>query len=427
MKNIIGGMKMKNVFSKICALALTVLILISITACKYQVNAQMLSDAYSRNVSGNFGVSNTFSDSAKSFAVRMFSEMISEDGENTLVSPLSAFYCIALLANGANGDTLTQIEQALDIDITTLNESAYAYMSGIYSDKKCKLSIANSIWYNNSDEKLNISPEFLQTNANWYNSEIFAADFDTATVKDINNWCKDKTFNMIEKIISQISPDTLMYLFNTIAFDSKWAEEYKKSQIQSGIFNNYNGTTSNVQMMHSSENIYFEYENAKGFAKNYAGEAYSFVGILPDESVDIYEFASKIDLEFWNNLLGSKTYCEVNLKMPEFTFETDIMDLTDMLKSMGITQIFDKSNANFTKMGTSSLGNLYVDTVFQKTYIDVSRNGTKAAAITGAGMGATSAEPSEIKSIVLDRPFVYAIIDNQTNIPLFMGITSTIQ
>lgn len=420
-------MKMKKIFSKICALALTVLMLVSITACKYQVNAQALSDAYARNVSGNFGVSDTFSDAAKSFAIRMFSDVMSADGENTLVSPLSAIYCIALLANGANGETLTQIEQALDIDLATLNESAYAYMNGIYSDKKCKLCLANSVWYNNSDEKLNISPEFLQTNANWYNSDIFAADFDSTTVKDINKWCSDKTFNMIEQIISQISPDTLMYLFNTIAFDSKWAQDYKNTQIKSGIFNNYNGTTSNVQMMHSSENIYFEYENAKGFAKNYAGDAYSFVGILPDESVDIYEFASSVDLEFWNNLLGSKTYCEVNLKMPEFAFETDIMDLTDMLKSMGITQIFDESNADFTKMGTSPLGNLYVDTVFQKACIDVSRNGTKAAVITGVGMDATSAEPGEIKSIILDRPFIYAIIDNQTNIPLFMGITSTIQ
>lgn len=418
---------MKSKFSKICALALVILMLSATVACTYQANAQTLSGNYKRNVSDNYTVSDAFANSAKSFAMRLFSETVASNGDNQLISPLSAFYCLALVANGADGETLSQIENALGIDINTLNESAYAFADSIYSDKKCKLSIANSVWYNNSDKKLNVNPDFLQNNANWYNSDIFAADFDEKTIKDINKWCDKETFGMIKEIISEISPETVMYLFNAIAFDSEWAEKYKETQIHNGVFNNYDNTTSNVKMLHSSESIYFEYDNAVGFAKNYAGNAYSFVGILPDETTDIYEFAKNMDINFWNNFSDSKIFCTVSLQMPEFTYETDIMDFTDAIKSMGITNAFNETLADLSKMGTSPLGNLYVNTVFQKAFIDVSRNGTKAAAITGADIKAESAGPYEIKNITLDRPFIYAIVDNKTNIPLFVGLTADIQ
>lgn len=417
---------MKNKFFKICALTLVILTLGTTVACKHQFNALMLSDGYKRNVYDNFTVSDAFCNSAKSFAMKLFSDTVSSDKENSLISPFSAFYCLALVANGADGETLSQIEQALNIDISTLNESAYAFANSIYSSSKCKFSLANSVWYNNSDAKLNVKPEFLQTNADWYSSDIFASEFDYQTIKDINNWCSDKTFNMINEIISEISPETIMYLFNAIAFDSEWAEKYKKSQIHDGIFRNYNGSTSDVEMLCSSENVYFEYENAVGFAKNYSGNAYSFIGILPDDSTDIYEFAGNMDVEFWNSFFNSKTFCSVNLNMPEFTFATELMDFTAELKNMGITKAFESSEADFRKMGTSPLGNIYVNSVFQKAFIEVSRNGTKAAAITGADMNAESAAPTEIKDIALDRPFIYAIVDNKTNIPLFIGITANI-
>lgn len=417
---------MKNRFKKICTLILVILTICATTACKYRADAQTLSDGYARNVSSNFTVSDAFLNTAKDFAVKLFSSTIPSDKGNSLVSPFSALCCLALVANGADGDTLCQIENALGIDIDTLNESAHAFINGIYSDKKCKLSIANSVWFNNSDKKLNVSSDFLQANADWYSSDIFSADFDEKTVKDINNWCSEKTSDMIKEIISEISPETIMYLFNTIAFDSEWAEKYKKEQIHDGIFKNYDNTVSDVKMMYSSETVYFEYADVTGFAKNYAGNAYSFVGILPDKTTDIYEFAQNVDVEFWNKFSESKTFCTVNLKMPEFTFETDITDFTDALKSMGITKAFDKFDADFTKMGTSPLGNLYVNTIFQKTFIDVSRNGTKAAAITGADIKAESAAPDEIKNITLDRPFIYAIIDNKTDVPLFIGITANI-
>lgn len=419
---------MKNIFSRIIALSLTVLVALSSASCTYQTaNADTLSASYKRNIAGNYTVSDTFTASANKFAMQLFSQSVSNNGNNVLISPLSAFCCLSLVANGANGNALTQIEQALTIDIEELNQSSYAFMNSIYSSKKCKLNIANSVWYNNSSDKLNVSPEFLQANANWYDSDIFAADFGEKTITDINNWCKNNTNGMIDSIISEIDPFTVMYLFNAIAFESEWAVQYKKNQINAGIFNNYNGTKANVQMMHSSENKYFEYGNAKGFAKNYSGDAYSFVGILPDEQTDIYEFAQNMNIQFWNNFLGSGTSCPVILKMPEFKFETDIINFDKALQGMGITDIFDSSKADFSKMGNSPLGNLYVSSVFQKAFIDVSRNGTKAAAITGADIKGESCAPIEEKYIVLDRPFIYAIIDNNTNIPLFIGITTSIQ
>lgn len=417
---------MRRTFLNSVTLLLAVLIIISSTACGYQANAKSLSAGYKRNISDDYTVSDVFTASVNKFAMSLFSQAVSSDDKNALISPFSAFCCLALITNGADGNTLSQLEQALGINVTKLNRSAYSFSNDLHSSKKCRLSIANSVWYNNSTDKLNVAPDFLQTNADWYDSDIFSADFDQKTVDDINSWCKENTNSMINNLISEIDPSTVMYLFNAIAFDSEWAEPYKKNQINAGYFRNHDGTSSPVEMMSSVESKYFKYYDAVGFAKNYSGNAYSFVGILPDEGTDIYEFARSMDLQFWNGFFDSKTLCNVNVRIPEYKYETDIMNFNEALQSMGITDIFDSSTANLSKMGSSPMGDLYLRSVFQKAVIDVSRNGTKAAAITSGSMNTKSCEPEE-RFVYLDRPFIFAIVDNSTNIPLFMGITANVQ
>lgn len=72
-------------------------------------------------------------------------------------------------------------------------------------------------------------------------------------------------------------------------------------------------------------------------------------------------------------------------------------------------------------MGSAERGNLYISDVLHKTFIEVGELGTKAGAVTSVEMSLTSA-PLEIKNVILNRPFVYAIIDNETNLPVFIGV-----
>jgi serpin B len=121
----------------------------------------------------------------------------------------------------------------------------------------------------------------------------------------------------------------------------------------------------------------------------------------------------------------SRTQAAVQVRIPEFTYDST-MNLTAPLQSMGMTNLFDGADADLSGIGSSAEGNLYCSGVYQKTYIEVNRNGTKAAAVTWGDVKCEAAAPIEPKQIYLDRPFVYAIVDNTTGLPLFVGVVTEI-
>jgi serpin B len=88
---------------------------------------------------------------------------------------------------------------------------------------------------------------------------------------------------------------------------------------------------------------------------------------------------------------------------------------------MGLEQMFDSSNADFSQMAEFKGGNIYVGAVLHKTYIEMAEKGTKAAAVTAEIMCGNALPPEDIKEVYLDRPFVYVIMDNETNMPIFVG------
>jgi serpin B len=315
------------------------------------------------------------------------------------------------------------MESVLGMTIADLNKALYAYTEGLYTDKDCKVSLANSIWYRDGGQ-FTVREEFLQTCADWYEAQQYAAPFDEQTRKDINTWVKKYTDGMIESILNDPIPaDAVMYLINTLVLDAKWEEEYEKKDIFPSDFTNLNGTETAVEMLCSEERTYLAVEGGQGFARPYKGGAYSFVGLLPDEGVNIYDFAASLDGKTWTALWADKTRGTVMVRIPEFTYDSD-MELTPVLREMGMTHLFDASAADLSGLGQSGMGNLYCSGVWQKTFIEVNRNGTKAAAVTWGEVKCESAAPIETKYVYLDRPFVYAIVENETGLPLFVGVVT---
>ena len=103
-------------------------------------------------------------------------------------------------------------------------------------------------------------------------------------------------------------------------------------------------------------------------------------------------------------------------------FETEYsIELSDTLKSMGMELPFDGDHAEFSGIGTSRIGNLYIGRVLHKTYISVAEDGTRAGAATAVEVAEESAMIEEPKHVTLDRPFIYLLIDCETNLPFFIG------
>lgn len=360
-----------------------------------------------------------YNTSARDFAIQLLKSS-NEDGESILISPLSVLYALAMTANGAEGETRAQIEEAIGMTVEELNAYLYSYMRCLPRGKKYKVDIANSIWINDA-KRFSPNQSFLQANADYYGADIYKVKFNSRALENINDWVNDKTDGMIPKILNDIPEDAIMYLINALVFEAEWSGKYTKEAVRNGRFTKENGKKQTVKFMYSTEHSYIEDENATGFIKYYNSSKYAFVALLPNEDVTVSEYLSALDGKSLSEMLDNKKHTTVKASIPKFEIEYE-NDIADVLKSMGITDAFDGSIANFDRIGKSEAGNIHISRVIHKTYIRVNEIGTKAGAVTSVEM--TDGEviiPDEIKTVYLDRPFVYMIIDCENNIPLFMG------
>ena len=353
------------------------------------------------------------------FAIRLFKESM-ETGENTLISPLSVLVALSMTANGADNETLSQMESVLGMPIDQLNTWISTYMANLPEEEKYKLSLANSIWFTD-DERFTVNQDFLQTNADYYGADIYRAPFDDDTCKDINKWVKDNTDGMIKNILDQILQEAVMYLINALAFDAEWQDIYFESQVREGEFTTENGDVRNVDMMYSEENKYLEDKHATGFIKYYKDRKYAFAALLPKEGTTVSEYIASLDGEHLNNLLTNAKSAFVNTSIPKFETEYDV-EMSAVLSGMGMPDAFSGATADFSKLGHSTAGNIFINRVLHKTFISVDERGTKAGAATVVEMNDESAMIIEDpKQVFLDRPFVYMLIDCETNLPFFIG------
>ena len=375
----------------------------------------------------------TFTRTHAAFMVDIFKNGLKK-GENSLVSPVSVLAALAMTANGARGETLSEMRKTLSrgLDGEELNAYLAAYLEQIVNDESAKIEIANSIWFRENADARKANPdapqaftpnkEFLQTNADIFGADIYAAPFDKGTVAEINNWVKEKTNGMIDGIIEELDPLAVMQIINALTFDAEWKAKYtKEDQISKGEFTAYGGRKRNVKFMFSEEKSYIQFSDAEGFIKPYKGGRFAFMALLPNEGVDIYDFIDGLNGENLLHIIDNARERTVYAKMPKFGFEYEV-SLVDALKAMGMETAFDAKLADFSGLGESVYGNIAIDNVLHKTYIEVGEQGTRAGAVTSVMPAPASAEIVEAPvRITLDRPFMFAIIDTQTRLPLFIG------
>lgn len=363
------------------------------------------------NVSGK-NADDTFINAQVDFAVNLFKKTVSVDkNKNVLISPLSATLALAMTFNGADGETKKEFERLMgNITVEQLNEYLYSYINNL-DDSEIKLNIANSIWVKNG---FTIKEDFLKANKNYYNSEVFGADFNSDTVNDINKWASDNTDNMIDNLASNddITKNTVMCLINALLFDADWENQYSHSDATQ-TFTNINGEKKTVQTLKCSAYTYYDNEKATGFKKNYANNNFSFVALLPDGNIN--DYVSNLNGKELLETLNNPQEVTANTQMPEFTYECNY-DMINLLSPLGVVSAFDESKADFSKISND----LYISKSIQKTKISVNEVGTKAAAVSATFMTKGFMSDREYE-VILDRPFIYMIVDNRTNLPIFIG------
>lgn len=414
---------MKARAHRFLAMAISILLLaslvVNLSGCAGKVQAADLMKGMRANPVGGLPADTRFIENTAEFSLKLFKKSIDPE-KNSLISPLSVLLALAMTANGASTATLAEMEAVLggDIPLAELNEYLYSYVESLPSTKKVKLSIANSIWFRNDENRLQVEPDFLQTNADYYRAAAYKAAFDQQTLKDINSWVKDNTDGMIDKILEQILDEAVMYLINAIVFDAEWKEIYNKNNMRQGEFTAADGSRQTVEFMSSEEALYLDDGRATGFIKPYADDKYSFVALLPNEGIGLQDYLADLSGENFLRFLDEAQEITVSATMPKFRYAYTVQ-MNDCLKEMGMPAAFSASQADFSRLGRSSRGNIFIGEVLHKTFIAVDERGTKAGAVTKVEM--QDEAYIETKVVILDRPFVYAIIDNATKLPLFIG------
>ena len=354
-----------------------------------------------------------FAKASTQLALDLFKAAIAEDeDENVLVSPLSVQMALAMTANGAAGKTLEEMETVLGgIKIADLNRYLYTYNKGLPTEETCSVKSVNGIWFRNG---LNVKQPFLKTNAEYYGAAAYESAFDAQTVKDINSWVSKQTDGLIDSLVDEIDNDDMMYLVNALLFEASWASKFSEKETRLGTFVTEDGKERKVAMLYNRyETCRLGDDKAEGFAKGYKGGKYSFVAMLPNEGISVDEYIQSLTVDGVRTMLQTPTTRETfALLFPKFDVEYEF-EMEDTLQALGMKTAFD-GGANFSGIAN---GALWLDEVLQKTAISVSETGTKAAAATQVRVTKGMAK----SKIEFTRPFVYMIVDNEADMPLFIG------
>lgn len=361
---------------------------------------------------------------------------IGSEQQDFFISPLSASFALAMLANGAAGETQVQILDMLGYDTTSLAE-LNDYHSELLTvlpklETSTKVDIANAIFVQND---FPISTTYKQDMQDQYKAKVQNVDFSApATVDLINKWASANTNKRIKKIVSpgDFTSGTSMVLANALSFIGKWDKKFDSSATKKENFNNADGTTTEVDMMHITEDF------TAGRAHNYyvlqmpyKNKAYEMVVLLPVKGADISDVLDSLDAETWLQSASSGNVYddeisgiftrEVSVKMPKFTYEYN-RDLTNDLQRLGMKNAF-QTTADFSVMSPET--GIMVSKVCQNTYLSIDEQGTEAHAVTGIIMGPTDAGPDPNGMyFYVDEPFIFFIRERACGTILFAGIRS---
>jgi len=329
-----------------------------------------------------------------------------KDNENMVISPLSIWFAAEMLADATGGETRKQIIEKLlgteSIDVKGSKD----------------LHIANTM-FGKTELADHVKQTFVDLLNDKYNAGLIASD---NVPKDVNRWVKKNTLGLIKEIMDPKS-SAVFGIANAIAFKEKWADPFDVDEDETMIFRNTDGTEKRIVPLQSWESRYVENASFEGFIKSYAHDnKYVFMAVLPkDREKALKEVLQDADFEeLYKNI--SQDY-DVVVKMPAFKAESSY-EIKDYFENIGIKEVFTDS-ADFS--GMSDLW-LKADKISHKATIDVNENSTVGTAATVVEVLVGSAwYPREIKNLDFNRPFMYAIVDRETGLPVFTGTINKVE
>lgn len=348
------------------------------------------------------------------FALSFFKNVdkTSKPGENIVVSPYSAGVALSMVAEGAEGQTRVEFDNALNGCLFKAED--------LGSNDTVTVKSANSVWVTDDFSLRNRYVSLLEKDFDAFITTLNFAD--PVTVKAINNWCAENTNYKITEIIDRINPGTVMMLVNALYFNAPWEEAFLEKNTKEGVFHAYSGDVQVPMMSQTARFNYAEYQGCQLVELPYQGGRYAMYVALPASGMSVDQIIPYINETLYTQAMDMMAPAKVRLTMPKVKLETSLV-LNKALQEMGVRTAFT-SAADFK--GIAEMGPLALDQVKQKCYIEVSEKGTEAAAVTNIGVRLTSARPETVVTLNVDRPYLFFISDRTNGNILFAGKVMTL-
>lgn len=345
------------------------------------------------------------------------------DAINMFISPTSLFMALSMAYNGADGETKNEMAGTLNLDdmsLDELNRANAAFMTRLHDKLSVDLTIANSLWLN---DRFSLEAPFQKQMTDYFNAEIEEIDIqDPTSAEHINDWVKDATNGKITDMVEPpLDSDLVAFLINAIYFNGDWHHEFNSDLTEPRDFHTVDGAKE-LPFMHLEANLnYMENDMFQVVELPYQNEEMSMHIVLPKESSSLETFYEAMSQDQWQKWMDELTEREGHLMLPKFELEYEIT-LNDALKALGMKKAFSSEEASFSNMAEGDVP-IFIYEVKQKSYLNISEEGTEAAAATSIEMRTESYSPTDTPpfQMVVDRPFFFTITDNETNAILFMG------
>ena len=349
----------------------------------------------------------------------------SGEGENRVYAPLNVYFALGMLAELTDGESRGQILNLLgQEDMESLRSQAAALWNASYCDDGATVSIlAASLWL---QEDLPFLQETLDTLAETYYASSYRGDLGSEAVNEaLRAWINQQTGGLLEEQAADLTlaPDTVLALATTIYFRTKWVNEFQEENTAPGAFHTPDGDVTCDFLHQSTTDTYYWGDRFSAIGRNLDDGGIMWF-LLPDEGVSPEELlASGEAADFF---LAGRDWEQskrliVNQALPKFDIAGEV-DLIEGLRTLGVTDVFDSSRADFSPMTEAAEG-IYVSQVKHAARVAIDEEGVTAAAYTVMAASGSSEPPEEEVDFVADRPFLFAVTGPSGQL-LFAGVVN---
>jgi len=376
----------------------------------------------------------SFREESNDFALAIYGQLRQQSSGNLFFSPFSIRTALAMAQAGARGETAAQMRQALCI--SSSSETIHAgFTEGIQrlntgGDGKYEMVVANSLW---GQDGAPIRSEYLDLTARYYGGGTNLVDFRCAAEgarEMINQWVEETTRQEIRELIPSggVNADTRLVLVNAVYFKGNWVLKFHKAGTHEEPFHLEGGRTDQVPLMHQQEEIrYMQGNGYQAVELVYRGDDLSMLVLLPDRIDGLRDLEKKLSPQLLHDCVAQMVVREVKCFFPRFKLTWGVRDLCEQLAALGMPIAFARYKADFSGINghePPSEDSLFLSAVLHKAFVEVTEEGTEAAAATAVTMIAMCAPPSEKPQIPVfraDHPFLFAIRDRKSGVLLFLG------